>query len=215
MSREIITLATKNTGKIKEIRELLREEHVEIVGLNEFGPITPEPVEDADTFEDNAYIKAYHYARVTGFPALADDSGLSVEALGGAPGVRSARWAGEEATDDERIGKLLNELGNNPNRNAQFVCALVLALPHGPGLTWVARCEGIIIDEPLGENGFGYDPVFFYPPLGKTFAQLTREEKNRVSHRGKALAEFKSEIDKILKWLKIRREEIQPPHVHS
>ena len=213
MGEQIVVLATKNEGKIKEIKSILSGEPVRIMGLGDFGP-TPEPVEDADTFEDNAYIKAAFYARILGFPALADDSGLAVDYLGGHPGVHSARWAGPEATDEDRVSKLLRELEGQTNRSAAFVCALVLAVPSGPGLTWVGRVEGEIITSPRGQNGFGYDPVFYYPALDKTFAELTREEKNRVSHRGRALGEFKNEFPKVLKWLEMRQEEVRPPHHH-
>ena len=213
MSDQIIVLATKNQGKLKEIKDLLEGEGVKILSLSDFGP-TPEPAENAETFEDNAYDKAVFYARILGYPALADDSGLMVDALDGAPGVRSARWAGPDADDAERCRKLLGELEDKNDRAAAFVCALVLAVPSGPGLTWIARCEGEILREPRGENGFGYDPVFYYPSLEKTFAELSREEKNKVSHRGLALAEFKSEFDKVIKWLKIRLDEVRPPHPH-
>jgi len=209
----IIVLATKNQGKTTEIRELLAEQPVRIMNLTDFGP-TPEPIEDAPTFEDNAYHKAWFYARILGFPALADDSGLVIEALGGRPGVHSARYAGENASDEERCAKILSEMTGQSDRRAAFVCALVLAVPSGPGLTWVARCQGEIAAEPRGRNGFGYDPIFYYPPLKKTFAEMTREEKNRVSHRGAALAEFKSEFDKVLIWLRQRLAETRSPHPH-
>ena len=213
MDELIIVLATKNQGKAKEIKALLAGEPVKIMDLTEFGPM-PEAREDSDTFEDNAYFKALHYARVLGFPALADDSGLSVEALGGRPGVHSARWAGENATDKDRVDKLLAEMKTMDNRKAEFVCALVLAIPSGPGLTWVGTVEGEIAREPQGENGFGYDPVFYYAPLGKTFAQISRDEKNKISHRGKALTEFIAEFDKVLVWLKQRQQEVEAPHHH-
>ncbi|MBU2550313.1 MAG: XTP/dITP diphosphatase [Proteobacteria bacterium] len=213
MSEHIIVVATRNPGKIREIRELLDGQPVRVMDLSEFGP-TPEPIEDADTFEDNAYHKAFFYARVLGFPALADDSGLVVEALGGAPGVYSARYAGENTSDRDRSEKVLSEMAGLKNRRAKFVCALVLAVPTGPGLTWVGECEGEITQAPAGENGFGYDPIFFYPPLGRTFAQLTMAEKNQVSHRGRALAEFQSEFSKIMKWLELREAEVRPPHHH-
>ena len=211
MEKPIIVLSTQNPGKIKEFKDLLADEPVQLMSLDEFGPM-PEPVEDAETFEDNAYLKAVHYARVLGFPALADDSGLVVNALGGAPGVYSARWAGPEATDRDRCQMLLSKMEGQEDRSAAFVCALVLAVPSGPGLTWVGRCEGEITREPAGENGFGYDPVFYFEALGKTFAQISREEKNKISHRGRALAEFKSEFKKILIWLDHRVQETKSPH---
>jgi len=213
MKEQLIILATKNQGKIKEIKELLAGQPARILDLSDFGP-TPEPIEDADTFEDNAYHKAYFYARILGFPALADDSGLVVEALGGAPGVLSARYAGEGATDEDRRAKILKEMEGRADRKAAFVCALVLAVPSGPGLTWVGRCEGEITTRPRGQNGFGYDPIFHYPALGKTFAELTSIEKSRVSHRGLVLAEFKSEFSKVMIWLNQRLAETKPPSLH-
>ena len=157
--------------------------------------------EDGDSFDENAYKKASFAARILGLPALADDSGLIVEALDGAPGIHSARYAGDNATDEQRYLKLLDDMEGKSNRKAAFECVISIAVPTGPALTYEARCEGLIATEPAGSNGFGYDPVFFYTPLNKTFAQITREEKNRISHRGKALAELKSEFDKVLIWI--------------
>ena len=196
-----IVLATRNSGKTLEIRDLLSGFPVRIKNLDDFGPI-PEVEEDGQTFDDNAYKKASFAAKILGLPAMADDSGLVVDALDGAPGVYSARYAGENATDEQRCTKLLNELLTKTNRKAAFECVISIAVPTGPALTYEGRCEGIIAEHPAGENGFGYDPVFYYPPLQKTFAQLTRQEKSRVSHRGKALAEFRDEFDKILIWIR-------------
>lgn len=175
---------------------------MEIKNLDDFGPI-PEIEEDGETFDDNAYKKASFTARVLGFPALADDSGLVVAALDGRPGIHSARYGGAGITDRERCEKLLAELEGAANRKAAFECVISIAVPSGPALTYEGRCEGEIARSPDGVNGFGYDPVFYYPPMGKTFARLTREEKNRVSHRGKALMEVREEFDKILKWIDI------------
>jgi len=197
-----IVIATRNKGKTAEIEEMLRDFPVQIKNLGDFGPI-PEIEEDGDTFDENAYKKASMTARMLGVPALADDSGLVVEALGGAPGVYSARYAGEKATDKERCEKLLKEMQGKTNRKAAFECVISIAVPAGPALTYEARCEGLIAEEPTGENGFGYDPVFFFPPLKKTFAELTRTEKSRVSHRGKALYELKEEFEKVLTWLRL------------
>lgn len=199
--RMTLVLATHNRGKTTEIRELFKDHPITIKNLDDFGPIPPIE-EDGATFEENAYKKASLTARYLGFPALADDSGLVVDALGGAPGVYSARYAGENATDRERCAKLLQELGANQNRRARFECVISLAVPDGPALTYEASCEGIITAEPEGENGFGYDPVFYYPPLEKTFAQLSVNEKSLVSHRGKAIRELQAEFDKVLVWLK-------------
>jgi XTP/dITP diphosphohydrolase len=206
----IIVLATNNKNKVKEIRELLKDAPVDIKSLADYGPL-PTVTEDGETFEENAYKKAYHYARVLGIPCLADDSGLVVEALDGRPGVRSARFAGENATDREKCDKLLREMEGKENRRARFECVLSLATPGGPALTWEGSCEGEITLDRRGESGFGYDPVFFYPELGRTFAEVSLEEKNRVSHRGRALAEFAGEIDKVLVWLRHRLLEQKPP----
>lgn len=203
MPEQIIIIATRNQGKTSEIRALLAGQPVRIMDLSEFGP-TPPHEETGETFEDNAYAKAHFYARILGFPALADDSGLVVEALNGRPGVYSARYAGPGATDADNTAKVLEEMAGHINRAAAFVCALVLAIPTGPALTWVGRCQGLLTEQPMGENGFGYDPIFYYPALGKTFAQISREEKNQVSHRGQALAEFTTEWPKVLIWLQQR-----------
>jgi len=202
----LLIVATRNHGKSREIREFLQGFPVEIKDLNDFGPI-PEAVEDGETFEENAYKKASFTAKVLGFPALADDSGLEVEALGGAPGVHSARYAGPQADDAANNRKLLAALAGNPHRNARFCCGLSLAVPSGPALTYEATCEGVIGEAPRGEHGFGYDPLFYYPPLAKTFAELTIEEKAQVSHRGKALRELRDEFNKVLQWLGQRLEE--------
>jgi len=163
-----LVIASGNPGKITEIQELLAGFPIEIKSLNDFGPI-PEVQEDGETFDENAYKKASFASKILGIPALADDSGLVVEALDGAPGVLSARYAGENATDEQRVAKLLKEMQGQINRNAAFVCVLSIAVPSGPALTYEARCEGLIAEQPAGQNGFGYDPIFFYPPLNKTF----------------------------------------------
>ncbi len=201
-----LVLATKNKGKMSEFRELFRGFGVEIRSLNDFGPIPP-VIEDGETFEDNAVKKARFTARVLGFPVLADDSGLTVKALEGEPGVLSARYAGEGATDRENNFKLLDKMKDKENRDAAFICILAIAVPRGPALIYEGICEGVISKELVGSQGFGYDPLFYYPPLKKTFAQLSREEKNRVSHRGKAMAELKRELDKVLIWLRQRLSE--------
>lgn len=198
--RTILVLATRNKGKTTEIKALLKEFPVEIKNLDDFGPI-PSIIEDGDTFEENAYKKASLTARYLGFAALSDDSGLVVDALDGNPGVHSARYAGENATDAQLCNKLLNELGNNKNRQAHFACVISIAVPSGPALTYEAKCEGEITREPLGDKGFGYDPVFLCPDLGKTFAQMSMEEKGRFSHRGKALKELGAEIDDVIRWI--------------
>lgn len=197
-----LIIASRNTGKTAEITELLSGFPITIKNLDDFGPI-PEVEEDGQTFDENAYKKASFTARVLGHPALADDSGLVVNALSGAPGVLSARYAGPDATNEDRFQKLLQEMEGVTNRKAAFECVISIAVPTGPALTYEGRCEGIITKSPEGVNGFGYDPIFFYPPLKKTFAELTREEKGRVSHRGKALEEFRNEFDSVIKWIEI------------
>jgi len=195
-----LVLATRNKGKIAEFKTLFSGFPIEMKSLNDFGPI-PEVVEDGKTFEDNAYKKAHFTAKVLGFPALADDSGLVVEALGGQPGVFSARYAGEGAGDEANILKVLKAMEGVSDRRAAFECVIAIAVPRGPALIYGGRCEGEIAGDRTGKNGFGYDPVFFYQPLAKTFAEMSQEEKNLVSHRGKAMAKLLDEFDKALIWL--------------
>lgn len=208
--QSLIILATKNAGKVREIQDLLSAHAVKVQSLLDFGPL-PGAVEDGQTFDDNAYKKALHYAKVLGLPCLADDSGLCVDALGGRPGVFSARYAGEHGDDAANCAKVLEEMRGQTQRGAHFTCVLSLATPGGPALTWEASCQGEILTEKRGENGFGYDPIFFYPPLGRSFAELSMAEKGRVSHRGKALSEFVSEFGKVQRWLAQRLHEQRLP----
>lgn len=200
MNNITLLLATTNKNKIDEMSGLLSGQDINIRSLDHY-KITEGPREDADTFLGNAAIKARHFAALLGLPALADDSGLVVESLGGMPGVHSARWAGESATDAQKCTALLKELEGSDDRNASFVCALVLAVPTGEILSWTGKCDGVITREPKGANGFGYDPIFYYPPQKKTFAEITKGEKGLVSHRGRALAQFSASLQKTLKWL--------------
>ena len=206
----MIVLATNNRKKVEEFEQILGKYDIEFKCVADFGPL-PEPVEDGETFDDNAYKKALHYAKVLGVPAIADDSGLVVDALGGQPGVYSARYAGEKATDMDNCLKLLKNMEGVTDRTASFHCVLSLAVPSGPALTYEATCEGIITETLQGEGGFGYDPLFFFPALGKTFAEMTAEEKNMVSHRAKAVAELASEFPKVMKWVAQRLAEVKPP----
>jgi len=206
MPENQLVLATRNEGKISEFRELLSPFDVDLKSLLDFGPLPPIE-EDGQTFEDNAYKKAHFTAKVLGTPALADDSGLVVEALGGAPGIYSARYAGNGATDEDNYRKLLHEMKDIRNRKAFFQAVLIIAVPRGPALTYIGKCEGEILREPAGKNGFGYDSVFYYPPLKKSFAQMSMEEKNRVSHRGKAMAQLRGEFNKVMIWLSQRMAE--------
>jgi XTP/dITP diphosphohydrolase len=205
MGRPIV-LATRNEGKIAEFKKLVEGFDVQIKGLNDFGPI-PAVEEDGDTFEENAVKKARFTARVLGLPAMADDSGLVVKAIDGRPGVYSARYAGENSTDRDNNLKLLKEMEGIESREASFMCVIVLAVPLGPALVYEGSCNGLITEKLTGEGGFGYDPLFLYPPLQKTFAQMSTEEKNKVSHRGKAMAELRSEFKKVLVWLDQRLKE--------
>lgn len=209
MQKIVLVLATKNKGKVLEFQEMLKGYPVEIRCLTDFGPI-PEVEEDGETFDDNAYKKALFTAKVLGLPAISDDSGLVVEALGGEPGVHSARYADPACNDQANIDKLLVAMRGEKNRRAAFHCVVSIAVPSGPALTYEGQCQGVITEEVQGEGGFGYDPVFFCPELGKTFAQASMEEKNRISHRGKALQEVGAEFDKILVWLRARMTEMKP-----
>jgi XTP/dITP diphosphohydrolase len=184
-----LVLATRNPGKVRELSQLLSPLGYEVLSLEHF-PGVPEVVEDGATFRDNAVKKATAVARHTGQLALADDSGLEVDYLGGAPGVHSARFAGEGHDDRANNEKLLRLLAGVPpeKRTARFRCVVAVATPEGKVLTTEGTCEGIIAEEPRGEGGFGYDPLFYVPSCGKTFAELEPEVKNRISHRGRALA---------------------------
>lgn len=182
-----IVLATENKGKLKELVNLFKGVFLNIISLTDLDS-PPEVIEDGETFLDNALKKARIIARYSGKPALADDSGLEVEVLRGRPGVYSARYAGENATDRENISKLLDELRDKENRNALFVCLLALVTPEGKERAVRGTCEGVILDKPRGEGGFGYDPVFYLPELNKTMAEIPPELKNRISHRAQAVA---------------------------
>lgn len=190
-----IVLATRNKKKIEEIKRIVADLPVTILSLDNF-PSCPETVEDRDSFEGNAVKKAVEVCGCTGKPALADDSGLEVDALGGAPGVFSARYAsGTGGNDVRNYEKLLSELKNVPgeNRGAQFVCCMALAFPDGTVKTFLGYAKGRIGMEPKGKTGFGYDPVFIPGSYEKTFAEMSGEEKDKLSHRGKArekLADF-------------------------
>lgn len=206
----ILVIATHNQGKIAEIDSILKSFPVQVKNLDDFGPIPPVQ-EDGETFDENAYKKASFTARLLGFPVLADDSGLMIEALEGAPGVHSARYAGEGAMDEQKCQKILDQMQGKTNRQAVFQCVISIAIPAGPALTYEGQCKGLITEKPSGFNGFGYDPIFYFPPLKKTFAELSREEKNRVSHRGKALKELRDEFEKVLIWID-RQMPVQEKH---
>ncbi len=191
-----IIVATSNAGKIREIKKIFSDDNVEIVSMGEMG-INIEIEENGTTFEENSLIKARTISKLTGEIALADDSGLCVDALGGAPGVYSARYAGENATDEKRIEKLLSELSGVEDRNAKFVSVISVVYPDGQELTACGEVKGKIAREVLGNGGFGYDPVFISDELGKTFGEATIDEKNEISHRARA-------INKMYKMMKER-----------
>jgi XTP/dITP diphosphohydrolase len=194
-----IVIATRNEGKVKEFESLFREKGIKVQSLRHYQEL-PEIIEDGETFADNAYIKAHTIALALRVPVIADDSGLCVELLDGDPGVYSARYAGEQATDEQNNRKLLEALQSMPNRKerqagrvvtlspAQFVCALCLVDSSGAIITAVqGQCSGEIVSIPRGEHGFGYDPLFYIPAYNQTMAELTLDRKNKISHRGRAI----------------------------
>lgn len=206
-----ILLASRNPGKVREIASTLKPLGVQVVQLGQIDPNSriSAPAEDGETFAENARAKADYYARQAGMPALADDSGLIVDALGGAPGIHSARFAQEKFPpqasqadiDKANNAKLLGNLADidESKRTARFVCHLALSDGHEILAESSGVIEGIITRQPLGCNGFGYDPLFFIPEIGCTAAELTPEEKNRISHRGRAVREFAEIMKKLLK----------------
>ena len=198
-----LLIATTNAGKLAEIRPTLAAFPLEIVSLGELAE-PPRVIEDGRSFEENALKKARAFAAFSRLPTLADDSGLEVDALNGAPGIYSARYAGADADDERNNRKLLSELDglDAQKRRARFVCALALCIPEGAG-EWIIRgcCEGSIAAAPRGSEGFGYDPLFFYPPMNKTFGEISREQKAVISHRGKALTKLAALLPSILNQL--------------
>lgn len=183
-----VLLASNNGHKIKEIKEILGD-FFDVVSLREAG-VESDPEETGATFEENARIKAVAGMKASGMPCIADDSGLEVFALDGLPGVMSARYAGGHGDDSANNEKLLRELENASDRSARYVCVICMAFPNGHEIVARGKCRGTILKEARGEGGFGYDPLFFFPQFGKTFAEITAEEKNEVSHRKAALREF-------------------------
>ena len=188
-------LASKNPDKLKEMREIMDQLGIEVVSEAEAG-VDVEVEETGSTFEENAVLKAKAVCRASGLPAIADDSGLCVTALGGGPGVYSARYGGPGA-DSKRL--VLEDLRGQTDRTAKFVCCVCCIFPDGGGIGARGECEGMIAYAPRGEGGFGYDPIFLVPGMKKTFAQMTPEEKNAISHRGKALAAFQEKLELYLK----------------
>ena len=187
-----LLLGSSNPGKLREMRQLLAGMPYRVLGPADVG-LRDTPEETGTTFTENAILKARHYAEKSGLLAVADDSGLSVEALGGGPGLYSSRFGGEGATDEERNRLLLERLAGLPpeRRGARFTSAVAAARDGRVLFQAEENVEGRIVEAPRGGNGFGYDPVFFYPPFGKTFGEVSGEEKDRVSHRGKSFARLR------------------------
>jgi len=193
-------LATRNRGKLSEFKKLLPE--IDLLCIDDIEEIKGlEIKEDGKTFLENAIKKAKTVATITKIPSIADDSGLVVYALNGKPGIYSSRFAGEGATDLENNLKLLKEMEGVKDRRASFVCVIAVSSPKGKIFTYEGRCEGVITEKMIGDKGFGYDPLFYYPPLRKTFAQMDTEEKNRISHRGIAIRKLKDDLPNIIKVL--------------
>lgn len=197
--KKTLILATCNEGKAKEIKNLLSDIPLEILSLNSFNR-RPSIIENSSTFAGNAVKKAETVSRFYKQASMADDSGLEVEALGGKPGVLSARYSGENATDEENNAKLLKALEGVPEkeRKACFRCAIAIAIPGKKTVTVEGECRGHIALKPRGSKGFGYDPLFVYEPAGKTFAELDPETKNKISHRGRALQKARTIIEELL-----------------
>ena len=187
-----LLLATRNHGKIREIGSILEKQNIEVLSFDDLPDDPPEVVEDGETFVENASKKALTAARWSGMPALADDSGLVVPAIGGEPGVHSSRYAGEEGNMEANMDLLLEKMAGIPesDRLAHFICILILASPDGRTWQTGGRVDGLITFDKRGDGGFGYDPVFFYLPTNRTFAQMGIDEKNKVSHRFRAVQNF-------------------------
>ena len=192
-----MVLASKNPHKLTEMSAILSQLGIEVVLESDVG-VDVDVEETGTTFEENAALKARAVMEASGLPAIADDSGLCVTALGDGPGVYSARYGGEGLTDQDRYQLVLKGLSGQLDRSAKFVSAICCAFPGGDMVTARGECPGLIAYAPMGEDGFGYDPVFLVPEKKKTFAQMTAQEKNAISHRGVALQKFKAELEKYL-----------------
>lgn len=190
-----ILFATTNKNKLREAGEILSEQGYEILSLKDVG-VDLDVVEDGKTFEENAIIKAKAYSKAAGMPVLADDSGLEVDYLDKAPGIYSARFLGEDTSYEVKNQYIIEKLANakGSERSARFICAVCLAMPDGKYVTAIGKVEGEIAHKPAGENGFGYDPIFYVPEYGKTTAELSSEKKNEISHRGNALRTIRDRL---------------------
>ena len=192
-----LIIATGNEDKVREIDEILEGTGFEAISMKQAG-FNPDIVEDGTTFEENALKKAMAVHELSGEYVMADDSGLCIDALDGAPGIYSARFCGEDSTYEEKFRKIFEMLADVPEekRTAKFVCAIAVVRPDGTSFTVRGECEGVLHEKPAGENGFGYDPIFYVPEFGMTTAQMPPEQKNSISHRGRALRKMVEELSK-------------------
>ena len=189
----IFILASNNSKKLTEMRQILSKFDIEVVSQKEAG-LSLDVEETGTTFAENAFLKADAAAKASGHPAIADDSGLCIEALNGEPGIYSARYGGGNLTDSQKYMLILENMKGKENRNAKFVSSIACVFPNGDILTAEGECKGQISEKPMGENGFGYDPIFYIPELEMSMAELNADEKNAISHRGKALKLFEMKL---------------------
>lgn len=194
-----IILASNNKGKIAEVKEILKDMNVEVISMKEAG-LDVDIEENGSTFEENAIIKAEAIMKMTGEITIADDSGLEVDYLNKEPGIYSARYMGHDTSYDIKNNAIIQRLDGvkGTDRSARFVCAMAVVFPDGKNIIARGTMEGLIADKPMGENGFGYDPIMYLPEYQKTSAQLSSEEKNKISHRGKALEKLKTQLQEYL-----------------
>lgn len=194
MKQTEIVVASTNAGKIREFRQMLEPEGYTVRSLEDF-PDMPEIEENGTTFEENAVIKAQAVTDRYGIMAISDDSGLSIDAFGGEPGVHSARYLGHDTSYEYKNKVILERMEGIHERGCRYTCAIAVTAPGKQPVVFSEVCECVIADAPRGENGFGYDPIVLYPPLGKTMAEMSKDEKNAISHRGKALRRFEAWLD--------------------
>lgn len=194
MEDKVIVVASTNAGKIREFKEMLEPEGYTVKSLADY-PDIGEIEENGTTFEENAIIKAKAVTDRYGIMAISDDSGLSIDAFDGGPGIHSARFLGHDTSYDYKNRVILERLAGNDNRNCHYTCAIAVTRPGKEPVVFSEICACTIADEPRGTNGFGYDPIVYYPPLGKTMAEMSKDEKNAISHRGKALRKFEAWLD--------------------
>lgn len=194
MKEKVIVVASTNAGKIREFKEMLEPEGYTVKSLADY-PDIGEIEETGTTFEENAIIKAKAVTDRYGIMAISDDSGLSIDAFDGGPGIHSARFLGHDTSYDYKNRIILERMAGEENRKCHYTCAIAVTMPDAEPVVFCEICECLIADEPRGTNGFGYDPIVYYPPLGKTMAEMSKDEKNAISHRGKALRKFEAWID--------------------